>query len=95
MYTIPDIDEVIEVAETLGIHLGPDEAELYRKHLAKQMANQDEFVQSRIEEVKPPLTVGGSPAGLPPECGRGPTQRVDSGSVGSRAPPRGSWPARQ
>jgi amidase len=55
MYTIPDVEEVIEVGKRLGIHLAADEAVLYQKYLAQQMAATDEFVQSRLEEEKPPL----------------------------------------
>ncbi len=32
MYAVPDVDEVVAVAKELGIHLGPDEAVLYRRH---------------------------------------------------------------
>ena len=34
MYPAPDVDAVVAVAKTLGIHLGPEEAVLYRKYLA-------------------------------------------------------------
>jgi amidase len=55
MYAVPDIDEVVSVAKELGIHLGPDEAVLYRKYLLKHLDALDEFVQARIEEETPPL----------------------------------------
>ena len=55
MYRVPDIDEMVAVAKELGIHLGPDEAVLYRKYLMEQMEQLDSFVQTRLEEDKPPL----------------------------------------
>jgi len=55
MYTVPDVDEVVAVARELGIHLGPDEAILYRKFLMEQMGKLDAFVQARLEEPKPPM----------------------------------------
>ena len=54
MYAVPDVDEVVAVAEELGIHLSPDEAVKYRKYLIEQMDQLDTFVQSRLEEAKPP-----------------------------------------
>ena len=62
MYAVPDVDEVVAVAKELGIHLGPDEAVKYRKYLTEQMDQLDDFVQARIEEVKPPMV---SPAREP------------------------------
>src|SRR5579859_135164 len=55
MYAVPDVDEVIGVADRLGIHLGPDEAILYRKYVLEQLDAFDDFVQSRIDEETPPL----------------------------------------
>jgi amidase len=55
MYTVPDMTEVVEVAAGLGIHLGSDEAALYQRYLAQRRSAVDEFVQSRVEEEKPPL----------------------------------------
>ena len=55
MYAVPDIDEVLAVAQELGIHLGPDEAVMYRKYLMELMEQFDTFVQSRLEEHKPPM----------------------------------------
>jgi amidase len=53
MYKIPDVDEIVAVAKELGIHLGPEEAVLYRKHLAEQLRDVDAFAQARIEESRP------------------------------------------
>jgi amidase len=52
---VPDVEEVVSVAEALGIHLGRDEAALYRKYLLEQLAALDTFVQARIEEPAPPM----------------------------------------
>ena len=62
MYAVPDIDEVVAVAKDLGIHLGPDEAVLYRKYLLEQMEQLDTFVQARLDEPGPPMV---SPARKP------------------------------
>ncbi|MEQ4204344.1 amidase family protein [Actinopolymorpha sp. B9G3] len=56
MFAVPDLDEVVAAAKTLGIHLGPDEAVLYRKYLLQHLKSLDEFVQSRMEETPPPVT---------------------------------------
>src|SRR5919201_1593330 len=55
MYTVPDVEEVVTVAKALGIHLGPEEAVLYRKYLLEQLAALDTFVQARVEESMPPM----------------------------------------
>ena len=55
MYRVPDVDEVMAVAEDLGIHLGPDEATLYRKHLLEVLREVDTFVQARLPEHEPPM----------------------------------------
>ena len=55
MYAVPDGEEVVAVAKSLGIHLGADEAALYRKHLLEQLDEADTFVQARIEEPTPPM----------------------------------------
>jgi amidase len=55
MYKVPDVDEVVAVAQELGIHLSPDEADKYRKYLLEQMAELDTFVQARLDEPKPPM----------------------------------------
>ena len=55
MYRVPDIDEVAAVAKELGIHLGPEEAALYRKYLLELLGELDTFVQARLEESLPPM----------------------------------------
>lgn len=66
MYAIPDVDDVVAVARDLGIHLGPEEAVLYRKYLLEQLAAFDTFVQARIEEAAPPLLSPARQAGYRP-----------------------------
>ena len=55
MYAVPDVDEVVAVARSLGIRLGAEEAALYHKHLLEQLDEADAFVQARIEEPAPPM----------------------------------------
>src|SRR5215467_4819141 len=55
MYAVPGVDEVVAVAKELGIHLSPDEAVLYRKHLMEQLGQLDAFVQARLPEHEPPM----------------------------------------
>jgi amidase len=55
MYAVPDVDEIVTVARSLGIHLGSDEALLYRKYLLEHLNALDSFVQSRLEESPPPM----------------------------------------
>jgi amidase len=66
MHAVPDVDEVVAVAKELGIHLGPDEAVLYRKHLLDQMREFDGFVQARLDESMPPLVSAGRSPGYRP-----------------------------
>lgn len=72
MYAAPDVDEVVAAAEALGIHLGPEEAVLYRTYLIEQLSALDEFVQSRIEEDKPALTYGSRAPGYRPSADEDP-----------------------
>src|SRR5262245_34304550 len=66
MYAVPDVDEVVAVAKELGIHLSPEEAVLYRKHLMEQLSQLDAFVQARIEEPRPPMIAAGRKPGSRP-----------------------------
>ena len=66
MYAVPDVDEVVAVAKALGIHLGPDEAVLYRKYLMEQLREVDTFVQARLEEPKPPMVSAARTPGYRP-----------------------------
>src|SRR5262245_21672366 len=62
MYRVPDVEEVMAVAKELGIHLGPEEASLYRTYVLEQLNEFDGFVQARLEEPGPPMV---SPARTP------------------------------
>jgi amidase len=66
MYRVPDVDEVVAVAKGLGIHLGPEEAVLYRKYLLEQLQAFDTFVQARVEEPMPPMVSAARPPGYRP-----------------------------
>jgi len=89
MHAVPDVDEVLAVAKELGIHLGPEEAALYRKYLLEQLSELDGFVQARMEEPMPPMV---SPARTP---GYRPGLRSGWGWLGGRRPGRcaGTTPA--
>src|SRR5262249_49090433 len=67
MYAIPDVDEVVAVAKALGIHLGPEEAVLYRKYLLEQLAALDTFVQTRMEEPTRPMVAAARQPGYQPK----------------------------
>src|SRR5215471_5713386 len=66
MYAVPDVEEVVAVAKELGIHLGPEEAVLYRKYLLEQLRDFDTFVQARLEESRPPLVAAARKPGYKP-----------------------------
>ena len=66
MYAVPDVEEVVAVAKELGIHLGPEEAVLYRQYLLEQLREFDTFVQERLEESRPPLVTAARKPGYKP-----------------------------
>ena len=66
MYTVPSVDELVVVAKELGIHLGPDEAVLYRKYLMEQLRDVDAFVQARLPEAAPPMVSAARAPGYRP-----------------------------
>jgi amidase len=66
MYAVPDVDEVMAVAKELGIHLGPEEASLYRRYLTEQLRELDNFVQARLEEPAPPMVSAARTPGYRP-----------------------------
>jgi amidase len=66
MYAVPDLDEVVATASKLGIHLGAEEAAIYRKYLLEQLATLDTFVQSRLDESPPPLCAPAREPGCKP-----------------------------
>src|SRR5919109_892578 len=68
MYAVPDVDEVVAVAKELGIHLGPEEAVLYRQYLLEQLREFDTFVQARVEEAKPPMVSAARQPGYRPRA---------------------------
>ena len=66
MYAVPDVDEVVAVAKELGIHLGVDEAVMYRTYLMEQLGAFDTFVQARLDEPKPPMVSAARKPGYRP-----------------------------
>jgi amidase len=67
MYRVPDVDEVVAVAKELGIHLGPEEARLYRTYLLEQLTELDAFVQARLDEPRPPMVSSARAPGYRPK----------------------------
>jgi amidase len=72
VYAVPDPDEVVAIAKKLGIHLDPDEAVVYRKYLVERMDALDAFVQSRVEEARPPLVSRAREPGYRPSAAEDP-----------------------
>lgn len=72
MYSVPDVEEVVAVAKGLGINLSSDEAALYQKYLAEGLEAQDAFVQSRIDEEKPPMLSPAREPGYRPSAAEDP-----------------------
>jgi Asp-tRNA(Asn)/Glu-tRNA(Gln) amidotransferase A subunit family amidase len=66
VYPVPDVDAVVAVAKALGIHLGSEEAVLYRKYLLEQLRAFDTFVQARVEEAQPPMVSAARTPGYRP-----------------------------
>ena len=71
MPAIPDVDQVIAVARSLGMSLGAEEAKLYRDRVVQGLLAIEEFMRTRIDEDRPPLL---SPARAP---GHRPTTEED------------------
>ena len=93
MYRIPDVDEVVAVAKELGIHLGPDEAVLYRKYLMEQLNDLDAFVQARLEEPGPPMVSAARKPGYRPSPEEDPLNAW-TWKCGIEDLPKACWPAR-
>jgi amidase len=74
MFAVPDVDEVIEAARSMGMHLGPDEAVLYRKYLIDHLDELDTFVQSRMDEGKPAVSYPAREPGYRPSADEDPYQ---------------------
>jgi amidase len=72
VFRIPDRAEIQTTAERLGVGLTAEEAEVYRRHLARLLADFDEFVQSRAGDVRPPRFPGARDSGYRPGVGEDP-----------------------
>ncbi|MGH3756430.1 amidase family protein [Actinophytocola sp.] len=66
MFRSPSERDIAEVAASLGIHLTLDEAQVYRTFVAEQLSVYDEFIQSRVPEISPPLLCGNRDPGYRP-----------------------------
>jgi amidase len=55
MFAMPDAAQLVELAASLNLRLSRGEAELYLPFIIDAMRELDTFVQSRAEEIVPPL----------------------------------------
>lgn len=55
MHLMPDAAMIAKVAESIGAHLGPEEAEQYRPHLIDALRLVDQFMQERTPMSPPPM----------------------------------------
>ena len=51
----PESEEVVDLADRLGIHLTPTEARIFTNRLHGQIETLEEFLELRLEEHRPPL----------------------------------------
>jgi amidase len=72
MYRVPDICDVQEVAEGLGVHLSAEDAAIYQVHLSRLLGEFDDFVQSRVDDLVPPRYPGARDAGHRPGAAEDP-----------------------
>jgi amidase len=66
VHRVPDLSDIQTAAERLGVGLSTDEAAVYRLHLARMLAEFDEFVQARSVEAQPPRFAGAREPGHRP-----------------------------
>jgi amidase len=66
MHRVPDLSDIRGTAERLGVGLTAEEAEVYRRHLARMLAEFDEFVQARAAQARPPRFPGAREPGYRP-----------------------------
>jgi amidase len=72
MFAVPDEEEVVAAAQSLGIRLRAGEVVLFQKELAEQLAALEEFVQARIAEDKPVLSFPAREPGYRPSAAEDP-----------------------
>jgi amidase len=51
----PEADEIVDLADSLGIHLTGAEARIFTDRMKRQLDSLEEFLELRIEEERPPL----------------------------------------
>lgn len=55
MHLTPDANAIARVAESIGAHLGKEEAEQYRPYLLDMLRLVDQFMQDRVVTAPPPM----------------------------------------
>ncbi|QGG94991.1 amidase family protein [Actinomarinicola tropica] len=66
MHTPPDQEEVVAVARSIGFHLTEEDAPLYQREVAAQLAAMDQFLQARMPERTLPVTYAAREPGYRP-----------------------------
>ena len=51
----PEIEDIVDLANTLGIHLTHTEARIFTDRVQEQVAAMETFLELRAEEHRPPL----------------------------------------
>ena len=51
----PEIDDIVDLASALGIHLTQTEARIFTDRIQHQVAAMETFLELRAEEHRPPL----------------------------------------
>jgi amidase len=55
VFALPTSDDIVDVAQRFGIHFTPDELTACLAYVTSSLESFDRFVQSRLEEHRPPL----------------------------------------
>jgi amidase len=55
MFAVPSRGDIRDVALSLSIHLSAEDVDIYRRCAIEQLDMLDEFVQSRSEQLTPPM----------------------------------------
>ena len=55
MHLTPDANMIAKMAESIGAHIGPEEAEQYRPYLIDTLRLVDQFMQERTAITPPPM----------------------------------------
>jgi len=52
---MPDVIQIMRVAESLGMRMSKDEATLYCEQVLLQLKAAEDFMRTRVDEARPPL----------------------------------------